>query len=969
MLLTMKRVVGASVLVCAICCGGGTAVIQAASGSIHPDTLIPAFPDEIFSDAPNWELGTVFRPELDGVVTHARVFSLFEDSGDHQVRIWRNADDTLIAGPITWNFGGDEAWITLDIPDVPVEANQDYTISISTTADGWYPAVGGYFNALANNGLYLSWPQAAGVFGDAIGVRPTGSFNNASYLRDVVFEVDLSGSLMRVEGNGLLIADGATTPSLADGTDVGGKGLGAGAREQTYMILNIGEGTLELTGNPRVAVSGSEAQDFTIITPPPTTIPGLGSATFTVRFEPSAIGVRRATLSIAWSGQTDGPFTFGIQGHGLGGGAGVLGHDSDGAFARNIDEQIHGNRFAAPTDMRITEIRARVLEIEGAYQCAVYSDSGGAADRLLRSTEEVVGATTGWVTFPLTAPLDLTAGDAYWLVIWSDTVGARMQADPMGTAYEAFYSYVNLGGVWPDPIQLTTPVGEGPRTYCLYAEGTALGVGPGPEIDVRGNGKLIVSGDTSPSVLDGTDFGNREVGSGGLDHTFTIQSLGDAALELGGTPRVSVIGPQASDFAVLAQPDSPIASGAETSFTLRFAPSVRGLRSATVRIENNDLSEHPYEFSVQGAGFTVGRETLWPDSKTGSDIGFDGTYYELGTVFYSSVPGAITHLRVYSLASEGGNHTARLWRNDDDTVIGGPYTWVYGGTTGWISLDIPDVPIEAFVNYTVSISTGDASVNRNYPNIAADLLAAGDNGRSLFHPVNAGVFTTTQDARPVDSFNGGNYLRDIIFVPEGTVVDLPDMNVLGNGISIADGSDTPAIENGTDLGQVLVGGSIEQTFVIANLGTAPLNLSSSPRVIITGSAAGDFSIVVEPETPIAPASETSLRVRFAPSASGARNARVSIDNDSDRSPYDFAVRGTGQDAGALPRIVEVSPNPGSGDLILRWEGGQAPFQVEKASAVTGPFEAIGAAQSERTFTDAGALLSGNESYYRIRQSE
>src|SRR5262249_40217899 len=149
--------------------------------------------------------------------------------------------------------------------------------------------------------------------------------------------------------------------------------------------------------------------------------------------------------------------------------------------------------------------------------------------------------------------------------------------------------------------------------------------------------------------------------------------------------------------------------------------------------------ESPFQFAVQGAGFVAGRETLWSDSKTGKDIDFDGTEYDLGTKFQTSIPGRITHLRVYALASEAGEHTARVWRNSDDTVVGGPYPWTYGGTTGWIELDIPDLDIEANTEYTVSVSTG-TSPKRNYPNVAGDLLAAGGNGQHLSYPVNAGVF-------------------------------------------------------------------------------------------------------------------------------------------------------------------------------------------------------------------------------------
>src|SRR2546427_2823834 len=113
---------------------------HAASETLYPDTVVPGARP---ADAPNWELGTIFRATVPGKITGARVFSLANESGDHQVRIWRNADNTVIAGPITWTFGGDETWITLDIPDVVIEANKDYTIVISAAADGVHPAIGG----------------------------------------------------------------------------------------------------------------------------------------------------------------------------------------------------------------------------------------------------------------------------------------------------------------------------------------------------------------------------------------------------------------------------------------------------------------------------------------------------------------------------------------------------------------------------------------------------------------------------------------------------------------------------------------------------------------------------------------------------------------------------------------------------------------------------------------------------------
>jgi hypothetical protein len=67
------------------------------------------------------------------------------------------------------------------------------------------------------------------------------------------------------------------------------------------------------------------------------------------------------------------------------------------------------------------------------------------------------------------------------------------------------------------------------------------------------------------------------------------------------------------------------------------------------------------------------------------------------------------------------------------------------------------------------------------------------------------------------------------------------------------------------------------------------------------------------------------------------------------------------------RIAEITRDFASGNITLRWEGGTGQFQVEKATNVTGPFQALGAAQAGRTFTDTGALRSGARAFYRVRE--
>ena len=56
-----------------------------------------------------------------------------------------------------------------------------------------------------------------------------------------------------------------------------------------------------------------------------------------------------------------------------------------------------------------------------------------------------------------------------------------------------------------------------------------------------------------------------------------------------------------------AQPSgSTIAAGGSLTFQVTFAPSATGLRTATVSIANDDPSENPYDFAIQGTGITGG---------------------------------------------------------------------------------------------------------------------------------------------------------------------------------------------------------------------------------------------------------------------------------------------------------------------------------------------------------------------------
>ena len=246
-----------------------------------------------------------------------------------------------------------------------------------------------------------------------------------------------------------------------------------------------------------------------------------------------------------------------------------------------------------------------------------------------------------------------------------------------------------------------------------------------PEINITGNSVSIVSGDTTPSTADFTDFGSTAVTGGTVARTFTIQNTGGFALNLTGAPKVALTG--SSDFTVTTQPASPVAAtSGTTTVVITFDPSSTGLKTASVSIPSDDADENPYTFGIQGTGTE------------------------------------------------------------------------------------------------------------------------------------------------------------------------PEVNVTGNGVTIADGDTTPSTADFTDFGSLSVlTGTVARTFTIQNTGTGALNLTGTPKVVITGSS--DFTVTTQPASPVAATSgTTTFVVTFDPSSVGLKTATVSFANDdADENPYNFDIQGTG----------------------------------------------------------------------------
>jgi len=117
----------------------------------------------------------------------------------------------------------------------------------------------------------------------------------------------------------LVITNSDVTPTTADGTDFGTLEIGAETNDHTYVVTNMDAGfTLNLTGTPRVDITGAHAASFPVQSQPSASIAAGESSPFVIRFAPTAVGSYTATVSIANNDLTgaENPYTFRVIGGG-----------------------------------------------------------------------------------------------------------------------------------------------------------------------------------------------------------------------------------------------------------------------------------------------------------------------------------------------------------------------------------------------------------------------------------------------------------------------------------------------------------------------------------------------------------------------------------------------------------------------------------------------------------------------------
>lgn len=783
-------------------------------------------------------------------------------------------------------------------------------------------ANGVYTNGM--NGDKVSLLSAIGTPGNWLmsGTRATITFPAGPFtVTDPAPEIAVRGT------NGAFIADGDVTPSIADGTDFNAVDVLSGLSDMTYTITNSGALSLTVT-NP--TISGAHAADFSIFANPSSPLASGEATTFTVRFNPSATGLRQATIEIGNNDADEQPYTFDVQG------TGTLGSVNASLVTSAFTTNEAGGSIAFQIQLSTAA--------DATVQVAVIG--GGAtegADYTIASTQlvyELAGVRTQSLSLALLDDTTLEGSE-------SVTVRVVRAFGATVTSPSNFVATITDNEPTVNFTIASTTVTENAGTFDVTVyKSAALNNVSG---DLTVGGTALIASDFTLSASSFT------LNGGTTSATITVTLVNDLHIEDPETLLITLTnlteaytGATKTVTATLNDDDlAPAMNAGDVAVIARFngSPDTFSLLLLTNVVQGQRLyfTDNGWDGTqYRGASLTDGDGT----ENSLLRLTFN-TNITAGTIIQSTNDANPSWTFTRSGAIPGGSGESFSHPNFN---VGGDQCMVfqalYTNPLVNVSSNIYMHDDTAGHENAVGSDSGAAPPGLSSNAYTAVALNLGSYAFiSLGSPAYLESLTKPQWLAYIA--NPANWITNATgSQPTGTlsvVTDVtgPEMAVLGtNGATIAHGDAVPAVADGTDFGTNLVSsGLADRIFTITNSGVDTLTLTNP--LTIAGAHAADFSVQSAPAATVAAGATTTFTLRFDPTALGARTATVSIaNNDANENPYVFTVRGVGE-ADPLPTVSfsasasNVLENAGSiaVDVAISYSGA-ATVQVAIASGAS-----------------------------------
>lgn len=360
--------------------------------------------------------------------------------------------------------------------------------------------------------------------------------------------------------------------------------------------------------------------------------------------------------------------------------------------------------------------------------------------------------------------------------------------------------------------------------------------------------EIAVVGPTGSNVNDNgaVNFGTVTTGEEKF-LSFTIKNIGVQTMT-GVVPTI-VPGASSADYTISAAPDTSIAPGGSSVFTVRFLPTLNGKRTAKLQIANNDLDESVFDINLTGAG--------GPPQIPEISVGLGKVIYTdgvseaiLGNVTLGKTKTAVFTISDVGLASLTGVAATIDGANAADfTIIKAPLATIAGRKKTTVS-----------VKFTPS-GLGDRT--------------------AVLH-----IASNDADENPFDLVIKGTGIGAEIAVEQPVGSDLTD-----------------AVSS-RDFGSADIGIGVPLTFTVRNTGNVDMK---GVGVKFIGGFPKDFLLTAKPLKTVLPGASTTFTVTFKPKAAGLRTTTLRLtSNDADEKFFEVALNGTGvAPLAALARSVSA----------------------------------------------------------------
>ena len=300
-------------------------------------------------------------------------------------------------------------------------------------------------------------------------------------------QADVKAAAVSVSGGGSLIAAGDSTPSTGDGTDFGTVLRGKLAERQ-FTLANTGVADLVLT---RIDVNGN---GFSLVGNwPMRVLPGT-SQTFRLQFSPLANGAATGSVSVITNDPLRSPYTFSL-----------------GAFAREAKIAVTGNSVPIAIGDTTPEL----------------------------SDGTLMAPVTFGVSQPSTRFVVRNSGDGNLEVsgiVLSDPVRFRLSGGqvlpasiaPGGSLVFDLACQSLAAGVFKTMVTIESDANNA-GSFAFQVEASALAA--------SGSFGALANGDMTPSVAEGTAFGQGLVNGAAVTRGFRVASMGPGELVISGVQR------------------------------------------------------------------------------------------------------------------------------------------------------------------------------------------------------------------------------------------------------------------------------------------------------------------------------------------------------------------------------------------------------------------------------------------------